>query len=126
MDDFKSILGADIVSRLKERGVTKFPNESMADREKRMRKADLNATMKYYQHDRMAVFNSSLIGQKKALKHTFDDFNITSQSQARELSEVQNIADRIANGEHHHYTFTGTPGSGKSMLAIALLNQLKK
>lgn len=125
MDDFKNILGADILNRLEKRGITKFPNESLADREKRMQQADLDATMKYYQHDRMAMFNSSLIGQKEALKHTFDDFNITSQDQARELSEVQSIAERIANGEHHHYTFTGTPGSGKSMLAIALLNQLK-
>lgn len=125
MDSFKRLLGLDIVNRLKEHGVNQFPNESISEREERMRRADLDATMKYYQHDRKEMFNSSLVGQKGVLKYTFDDFNVTSKDQARELSEVKIIADRIANGEQHHYTFTGNPGSGKSMLAIALLNYLK-
>ncbi|WP_125588369.1 ATP-binding protein [Companilactobacillus jidongensis] len=125
MQNLSNVFDPKTIKLLKKHGITKVPQETSADREKRMRDDDIKATQAYYQHDRKETFKSSLIGQPSSLRKTFEDFNVTNSKQARELSKAQSIAKRIEEGECHHYTFTGVPGSGKSMLAIAVLNQLR-
>lgn len=126
MQNLSNAFDPKTIELLKKHGITKIPDETAADREKRMRDDDIKATKAYYQHDRREIFKSSLIGQQSSLWKTFEDFNVTNNKQARELSAAQNIADRIEKGECHNYILVGNPGSGKTMLSIAILNQLRK
>ena len=72
------------------------------------------------------LYNSSLISDFEDLSQTFDDFRITDAKQKSEFDKAKNIAERILNGEIGNYTFAGNAGSGKTMLAISILNYINQ
>lgn len=72
------------------------------------------------------LFESSLISDYGDLSQTFDDFKITDDQQSDEFNKAQSIANRITNNEIGNFTFAGNAGSGKTMLAISILNEVMK
>lgn len=73
---------------------------------------------------RMRLFNSSLISDAEDLHQFFSDFEISDDEQSIEFNKATDIANRIMSGEVGNYTFAGKAGSGKTMLAVSILNQI--
>lgn len=84
----------------------------------------LEMTKRFYQQEKAKMYRSSLISDVDDLRQTFDDFNVINHTQQEELSMAKNIAQRIQQGEKGNFTFSGTPGAGKTMLAISIMNQI--
>lgn len=81
---------------------------------------------KLIEQGKRRMFRSSLISDYNDLEQTFDDFNVITNGQQEELLHAQNIAHRIKNGEVGNFTFSGTAGAGKTMLAISIMNDIYK
>ena len=79
---------------------------------------------KFQENNRKRLFNSALISDIDDLKQTFNDFKVINNKQKVELLGAKKIAYRIINGEVGNFTFSGNAGSGKTMLAISILNQV--
>ncbi|MFH5812098.1 ATP-binding protein [Companilactobacillus sp. FL22-1] len=73
---------------------------------------------------RNRLFNSSLISDVEDLHQSFDSFEINDDAQSLEFNKAKEIADRIISGETGNFTFAGRAGSGKTMLAVSILNQI--
>ncbi|WP_363472809.1 AAA family ATPase [Companilactobacillus musae] len=73
---------------------------------------------------RTRLFNSSLISDAEDLHQFFSDFEISDDAQSIEFNKATDIANRIMSGEVGNYTFAGKAGSGKTMLAVSILNQI--
>ncbi len=114
-----------MIEHLRKKGIHIDPNSVEQDRDKRMHDADLKATRAYMKNNRNIIFNNSLFGNGEDINKCFDDFNVTDDKQNSELEQVISITKRIENGEKHKFIFYGKPGTGKTMLAISLLNKLK-
>lgn len=125
MQDLNNFLDKKIIAHLKQKGIQIDPTTVEQDRDKREREAEIKATKAYLHNNSLDIFKSSLIGNTESMKQSFDDFNVMSDEQNYELEQAINIAKRIANGERHKFVFYGKPGTGKTMLAISILNRLK-
>lgn len=100
------------------------PDEVLATRDAREHERSIEFTKKLIHQDRKRMFNSSLISDWDDLKQSFSHFKVTDQYQDIELSKAKNIADRIISGETGNYTFSGSAGAGKTMLAVSILNYI--
>jgi len=114
-----------ILKRIRDKGINLDTNKIEHDRDKREEENSMKFTKEYLNGDRSDIFKSSLIGNKESLNQNFDDFQVTNDIQNKELEQATSIATRIANGERHKFIFYGKPGTGKTMLAISILNKLK-
>jgi len=114
-----------ILKRIRDKGINLDTNKIEHDRDKREEENSMKFTKEYLNGDRSDIFKSSLIGNKESLNQNFDDFQVTNDIQNKELEQATSIATRIANGERHKFIFYGKPGTGKTMLAISILNKLR-
>lgn len=125
MDNANNFFDPSILKRIRDKGIHLNTNKIEKDRDKREEENSMRFTKEYLNGDRSDIFKSSLIGNKESLKQTFDDFQVMNDNQNKELEQTLSIAARIANGEKHKFIFYGKPGTGKTMLAISILNKLK-
>lgn len=125
MQNFNNFLDKKMIEHLRKKGIHIDPSSVEHDREKRMHDAELKATREYMKNNRRIIFNNSLFGNSENINKCFDDFNVTDDKQNSELEQAISIAKRIENGERHKFIFYGKPGTGKTMLAISILNKLK-
>lgn len=125
MDNANNFFDPSILKRIRDKGIHLNTNKIEKDRDKREQENSMRFTKEYLNGDRSDIFKSSLIGNKESLKQTFDDFQVMNDNQNKELEQTLSIAARIANGEKHKFIFYGKPGTGKTMLAISILNKLK-
>ncbi|MCH4008120.1 ATP-binding protein [Companilactobacillus sp.] len=123
MENLGTIM-SDILKRVeKERGIT--VDLENIDMEERRKQDEIRITKKYKAQEKYRMFNSSLVSDPDDLKSTFDDFLTDTPEQEEELSQAQNIANKIYKGDTSNYLFTGKAGRGKTMLAVSILNGLK-
>lgn len=101
-------------------------NDLLASRDEREEQETIKFTQMNNKSKRSRTFQSSLVSDFEDLKQTFDDFNVTDDKQQKELNRAKNIATRIIQGETGNFTFSGPAGSGKTMLAISILNAINK
>lgn len=125
MNSADNFFDPKILKRIRDKGIHLDTSKIQKDRDKREKENSMKFTKEYLSGDRSDIFKSSLIGNKESLKQTFDDFQVMNDKQNKELEQATNIAARIANGEKHKFIFYGKPGTGKTMLAISILNKLK-
>lgn len=67
----------------------------------------------------------SLYNEKDVLKHTFDEFKEDSTEERAIKEKALQIYDRIYSGEKFNVIFTGPAGTGKTLLAISILNKMQ-
>lgn len=125
MQNFNNFLDKKMIEHLRKKGIHIDPSSVEQDRDKRMHDAEVKATRAYMQNKHSIIFNNSLFGSSEDINKCFDDFNVTDDKQNRELEQAVSIAKRIENGERRKFIFYGKPGTGKTMLAISILNKLK-
>jgi len=120
-----NFLDKKMIEHLRKKGIDIDPNKIEQNRDKREHEAEIKITEAYLQRNRINIFKSSLFSSNGDINKTFDNFNVTDDKTNRELEQAKNIADRIVAGERHKFIFYGKPGTGKTMLSICILNQLK-
>lgn len=125
MESFKDSM-EDVMKlvRKKHGTINVDPDKVLADRDERERQRSIEFTQKLISQERRKMFNSSLISDWDDLKQTFSNFTVNDQYQDIELRKAKNIADRITSGEQGNYTFSGSAGAGKTMLAVSILNYI--
>lgn len=125
MQNFNNFIDKQMIEHLRKKGINIDLSNVEPDRDKRMHDAEVKATQAYLRQNSLDIFKSSLIGNTESLEQTFDDFSVMNDKQNHELEQAVSIAKRIENGEKHKFIFYGKPGTGKTMLAISILNKLK-
>jgi len=125
MQNFNNFIDKQMIEHLRKKGIHIDLSNVEQDRDKRMHDAEVKATQAYLHQNSLDIFKSSLIGNTESLEQTFDDFSVMNDKQNHELEQAVSIAKRIENGEKHKFIFYGKPGTGKTMLAISILNKLK-
>lgn len=99
-------------------------NQVLENRDQREEQESIKFTKMNNRIKRRRLYDSSLISDCDDLEQTFMDFKVIDDIQSVELSKAKNIASRIINGEIGNFTFSGRAGSGKTMLAISILNKI--
>lgn len=93
-----------------------------SEREERMDKEAIRLTKRNKASKKKRFLSYSLVSDDSDLRQTFDDFAVDDTLQQAELNRAMQIAERINNGETGNFTFSGNAGSGKTLLAISILN----
>lgn len=114
-----------ILSNLKMRGL-KIKKVTPEERSKMERDAEAEALKELYAGEKVRMINQSLISDFEDLKSNFDDFRVNNSSQKIELARAREIANEIYSGSTSNYVFTGKAGTGKTMLAVSILNGINK
>lgn len=79
-----------------------------------------------FREEKRRMLAGSLISDSNDLKVHFEDFQTDSMEQLRVLKAGRDIANRIYLGSKDNFVFTGNVGSGKTMLAVAVLNGINE
>lgn len=125
MESFGDAMQKNIARIQKKHGTKPIDiDEVIKQRDERERLKSAEFTQVFINQERKRMFDSSLISDWDDLKQNFDDFKANDQLQFNELQKAQNIAQRITDGELGNFTFSGTAGAGKTMLAISILNYI--
>lgn len=114
-----------ILSNLKMRGL-KIKKVTPEERSEMEKKAEAEALKELYAGEKVRMINNSLISDFEDLKSNFDDFKVTNSIQKKELACARKIANEIYSGSKSNYVFTGKAGTGKTMLAVCILNGINK
>ncbi|AYE37793.1 ATP-binding protein [Companilactobacillus zhachilii] len=99
--------------------------DAIDHRDERQEQESIKFTKENNKVKRKRMFDSSVVSDPIILSKTFDDFNITDKIQKSEFDKARSIADRILNGEKGNFTFSGTPGAGKTLSAVSILNKIQ-
>jgi len=93
-----------------------------SEREERMNREAIRLTKRNKISKKRRFLDYSVASDESDIKHTFDDFSVGDELQRAELDKAKQIAERISNGETGNFTFSGNAGSGKTLLAVSILN----
>lgn len=69
---------------------------------------------------------SSIVGDDKIFKKTFENYDVTSKDTNRVKAQAEQIAASYLRGEEFNCVLTGQPGTGKSHLAMAILRHVNE
>lgn len=76
-----------------------------------------------YLHDKQrAMYKSSVFNEQGVLDQHFKDFRAETAEQKNNLLKARKITKRIIDGEKFKAVFTGSAGSGKTMLSVCVMN----
>lgn len=81
-------------------------------------------TNKALEHKRRWLRNRSIVTDKKMLDMTFDTFETMDQETTKNKEKALDMARRFYKGSTSNEFLTGKFGTGKTHLAMAILNQL--
>jgi len=96
--------------------------EINSQREERMNQEAIRLTKRNIESKKRRFLEYSLVSDESDLKQNFNDFSVGDSLQQMELDKAKQIAERISNGETGNFTFSGNAGSGKTLLAVSILN----
>lgn len=99
-------------------------DDVLKNRDEREKTESIRFTRMNNRIKRKRIFDSSLISDVEDLNQTFSDFEVNDEKQSVELNKSKDISKRIAQGEVGNFTFSGNAGSGKTMLAVSILNNI--
>lgn len=114
-----------ILEKFKENGLIP-KKETPEEHEKRQKEEYLEALESLRNGEKTMVYDSSLVSDWDDLKSHFDDFKVKTPKQAEYLKQARRIANEIYAGSTQNYVFTGKAGTGKTMLAVCILNGINE
>ncbi len=80
-------------------------------------------------HNFNRVYRKSLWTGNQPVKFTFDDWKVDKQADKKQAAEIGNrawtLAKMIAGGQSMNVYFSGDPGTGKTSLALAMVDKIR-
>ena len=80
-------------------------------------------------HDEWRKDRKSLWTGNQPVKFTFDDWKVDKQADKKQAAEIGNrawtLAKMIANGQNMNVYLAGNPGTGKTSLALAMIDKIR-
>ncbi|QLI94510.1 ATP-binding protein [Limosilactobacillus mucosae] len=80
-------------------------------------------------HNFNRVYRKSLWTGNQPVKFTFDDWKVDKQADKKQAAEIGNrawtLAKMIANGQNMNVYLAGNPGTGKTSLALAMVDKIR-
>lgn len=104
-------LPQDIVERAKVINLDKFE----ADNNRKI-------NLMYLQDKQRAMYHGSVFNEMGVLESHFQDFKVATTEQKTNFRRARQITKRIIDGEKFKAVFTGSAGTGKTMLSVCVMN----
>lgn len=118
-----------IIQQIEHQTGRHIPRMTKADRQAYLKQRQQNerALVEQYQRQHAIQFmqQRSLYSEQGVLEHRFNDLDPESPAGFKELARrARDMANEFIAGEHYAVCLTGKPGSGKTLLASAMLNMI--